>query len=274
MTKPDLDAAAKAFARFCSTVGALRDPKTGCPWDLEQTHATLRKYMLEEAYEAVHAMGENDPKELSGELGDVLLQVVLNAQLALDAKKFSIVDVIDGIDAKMIRRHPHVFAKETRQEGSWDAIKAEEKKAAGTAKPEKIFDAADKMHPASAQAVKIGKIASSINFDWDDANEVFAQVRSEVEEVAEELAKTERDPARLADEIGDLYFSLAQLSRHLGLEPEVVALDANKKFLRRFAKLEEIAKAKGQDPRTASREGLEALWKAVKADEKAKARNP
>lgn len=275
MNGPDQQAVALAFGRFVETIAALRHPRTGCPWDLEQTHQTLRKYMIEEAYEASDAMADGDAKEIQGELGDVLLQVVLNAQLALDAKTFSLVDVIQGIDEKMRRRHPHVFAADGGKDAvtsgqvrqTWDVIKAEEK-ATGKAKPkEGAFAEAEKVHPATLQAQKIGKIAQKIRFDWHDPAEVFAQVRSEIDEVHAELVAAKRSKAKLAEEIGDVYFSLAQLCRHLDLDPEVVALDANRKFLRRFKRLEELAQKKGKAVAASSREELEALWQAVKQQE-------
>lgn len=274
MNGPDAKAVQAAFQRFVETIAALRHPVTGCPWDLEQTHDTLRKYMIEEAYEASEAMAHGDPAEIQGELGDVLLQVVLNAQIALDDKKFSLVDVIQGIDEKMRRRHPHVFAKgpgqaqtsgEVRE--TWDVIKAQEKSESKKAQAMGAFSGAERVGPATLQAQKIGKIAQKIRFDWDDPTEVQAQVRSEIEEVEAELGKAKRNKAKLAEEIGDVYFSLAQLCRHLDLDPEVVALDANRKFLRRFKRLEELAQKKGKAVQNSSRDELEALWKAVKLEE-------
>ncbi len=275
MTASDLPQVAAAFLRFVQTIAALRHPETGCSWDLQQTHETLRKYMIEEAYEASDAMAQGDAKEIQGELGDVLLQVVLNSQIALDDKKFTLVDVIQGIDEKMRRRHPHVFggaedkdrptAGEVRK--AWDVIKAEEKAKAGKPRPGGAFAEAQKIHPATLQAQKIGKIAQKIRFDWDDPVEVHAQVRSEVDEVEEELKRPKRDQAKLAEEIGDVYFSLAQLCRHLDLDPEIVALDANRKFLRRFLRLEELAQKRGKAVADSSREELESLWKAVKLEE-------
>jgi MazG family protein len=275
---PNTAAAAQAFAEFCQTIAALRDPSSGCPWDLQQNHASLRRYMVEEAYEAVEVMGEGKPTELCEELGDVLLQVVLNAQVALDEQSFSIVDVIKGINSKMRRRHPHVFAPGAEGgatvqsvHAKWDQIKAAEKAAsskATTKASEGLFAAAKGKQPAMAQAVTIGKIAAKIRFDWDNTAEVWRQVCSEVDELAVELEHPQPDGLKVAEELGDLYFSLAQLSRHLGLDPEIVSLDANRKFLRRFAALEIIASGQGIDLAKASREQLEALWQAVKLGEK------
>lgn len=272
MTEPDLKAAQAAFANFIRTIAAIRHPETGCPWDLQQDHASLRRYMIEEAYEASEAMASGDPRAICDELGDVLLQVVLNAQIALDNKQFSIADVAQAIDDKMRRRHPHVFgteAERAKRTADWNAIKTAEKKAAGK-DPDAggVFSEAHTKHPASLQALAIGKIASKIKFDWDTPQEVFAQVRSEIDELEKEFARKERDDAKMAEEIGDVYFSLAQLCRHLALDPETVAVDANRKFLRRFAALEGLAAKRGIDVRKASRDELEDLWKGVKREER------
>lgn len=274
---PDLEAAKKAFADFCATVAKLRDPNGGCPWDLKQNHGTLRRFMIEEAYEAAEAMVMGDTPAIREELGDVLLQVVLNSQIAHDEKTFSIVDVIQGINAKMRRRHPHVFGTDAEKESlnnltsdgvrsNWEVIKANEKAESGAA-PRSFFADAEGKGPATLQAQKIGKIAAKVRFDWETPSEVFAQVRSEVDEVEHEM-KHGMDKEKLAEEIGDLYFSLAQLCRHLDLDPELVSIDANRKFLRRFSVLEGIAKAQGKDVTKATRDELEQLWRDVKKTEK------
>lgn len=270
MPSPDLRQVAVAFESFVKTIASLRDPKDGCPWDLEQDHKSLRPFMIEEAYEAAEAMAAGDTPEIQGELGDVLLQVVLNAQVALDKGTFSLVDVIKGIDEKMRRRHPHIFGEgdaKTSAEvrAAWETIKATEKAAKKEAQG--AFHGAERVGPASLQAQKIGKIAKKIRFDWDDPIEVFAQVRSEVDEVEAELRKPTRSPDKLAEEIGDVYFSLAQLCRHLDLDPELVALDANRKFLKRFARLEALAQKAGKTVPESTRAELEALWQAVKKEE-------
>lgn len=270
-----------AFGALCDTIAALRDPKSGCPWDLEQTHASLRKYMIEEAYEATDVMEPVNYKKLQEELGDVLLQVVLNAQLAKDAKEFSILEVVKDLDSKMRRRHPHVFGEDgnpsskTSREKSdikakWDEVKAQEKqKAPETSGAKGVFEplSAGKITPASRLAVEIGKLAKKINFDWKDPLEVFSQLESEVLELKEEITKKSRKE-QIAAEMGDVIFCVSQLCRHLDLDPEVCALDGNTKFLRRFRSLESLALAKGLDVKTAGTEQLEALWKEAKALEK------
>jgi len=235
--------------------------------------------MVEEAYEASDAMAADDPAAIQDELGDVLLQVVLNAQVARDCGQFQVADVIRGIDAKMRRRHPHVFGGATERgqvktagdvRQAWDVIKAAEKAEKATVAGEVesgLFADAEKRSPATLQALKIGKIAGKVRFDWDSADEVFVQLVSEVDELRAELTSARRDEVKTAAEIGDVYFSLAQLCRHLGLDPEIVARDGNRKFLRRFAQLEQLAAARGVDVQTASRNQLEALWQDVKRQE-------
>jgi MazG family protein len=270
---PDYERAKAAFARLCATIAALRNPEGGCPWDLQQDHVTLRRFMIEEAYEAAEAMAAGEPVALRDELGDVLLQVMLNAQVAKDRGSFDVVDVVEAINEKMRRRHPHVFGDEQARaaghvQGNWEAIKAAEKSASGKPRAGGYFaEAADKQ-PASLQALKIGKLAAKIRFDWDDVHEVFGQVKSEVDELAVELAAATVDKDTVAEEIGDVFFSLAQLCRHLELDPELVAFDANRKFLRRFAALEAVAKERGVNVERAPRQTLEELWVEVKRREK------
>jgi MazG family protein len=270
-----------AFGALCETIAALRDPESGCPWDLEQTHASLRKYMIEEAYEATDVMEPVNYKKLQEELGDVLLQVVLNAQLATDAQEFSILEVVKDLDSKMRRRHPHVFGEvgnpnsKTSRDMSdikvkWDEVKAQEKqKSPEITGANGVFESlsAGKITPASRFAVEIGKLAKKINFDWKEPIEVLSQLESEVLELKEEITKKSCKEL-IAAEMGDLIFCVSQLCRHLDLDPEVCALDGNKKFLRRFKSLESLALAKGLDVKTVGTQQLEALWKEAKALEK------
>jgi len=274
-----------AFGSLCETIAALRHPVTGCPWDLEQTHGTLRKYMIEEAYEAVDVMEPVNYQKLREELGDVLLQVVLNAQLAKDAGQFTIVDVVRDLDAKMKRRHPHVFgdqnnpnAKSSREKSDiktkWEEVKQQEKSQSGDAVAKGIFDQlkAGNINPASRMAVAIGKVAKSISFDWNNSEDVFAQLESEIAELKQEL-NTNSSKSNIVAELGDVYFCLSQLSRHLDIDPEVCAVDGNKKFLSRFRTLENIAEKKGLDVKTAGTAQLEELWKEAKKIEKSNQKN-
>ena len=280
----DFSEAVRLFQEFCQVVAALRDPINGCPWDLEQSHDSLRSFMIEEACEASQAMEAGIPSHIVEELGDVLLQVVLNAQLGADQKTFSLADVIRSILAKMIRRHPHVFGgidatkKSSAEEvlADWSKLKEQERRYGsrnGAGKGKKgYFEEAGmaKVFPATTQAAKIGKLARAIEFDWDGSDPVFSCFLSEVEELRQELSAEEPSAGRIKDELGDLYFSLAQLCRHLKLDPELVASGGNQKFLRRFRALEQLAEEKGIDIRQESKEGLEALWKQAKALERKK----
>jgi len=272
---PDLKVAGEIFSQFVTTIAWLRDKDKGCPWDLEQDYKSLRRYMVEEAYEAAEAMSGSDCGEICDELGDVLLQVVLNAQIARDEGHFSIIDVIDAINKKMLRRHPHVFsvAKEgvtsAEVRSNWDKIKASEKLAKlRNDQAVGVFTGASKVHPSTIQALHIGKKAAKINFDWETPQQVFDQLKSEVGELEFEVKQDSFDIEKVSQEIGDVYFSLAQLCRHLKLEPETVAMDGNRKFLNRFSRLEAIASSEGKDVKSVSRDELEQLWLKAKASEK------
>jgi MazG family protein len=262
--------AGRIFSDFVKTVATLRHPVRGCPWDLEQDHKSLRRFMLEEAYEAAEAMFGTDEAHLLEELGDVLLQVVLNAQLAHDKQKGDIRDVTTSINSKMIRRHPHVFGDLAGQgidqaeiKSNWEKIKAKEK----AVRQHKVAYFADcaKVIPALTQAYKIGKRAHTIHFDWDTPADVLKQCQAELTELEDEMLGADRD--RLHDELGDVFFSLAQLSRHLGVDPEVAAQQGNAKFLRRFAAMEDLCKLRNLEVTQLTRDELEALWKEAKQQE-------
>lgn len=265
----DYQKIADVFIKFCEIIAKLRDPKSGCPWDLQQDHKSLRKFMIEEAYEASFAMSQDNYEQICEELGDVLLQVVLNAHIASQAHKFDLVDVINKISEKMIRRHPHVFGDkkniDTPQKvlSQWEKIKTQEKQ---TSANENLFDNIQLFFPSTQQAYQIGKIAKTINFDWEYPKDVFEKLESEFVELKEQLQKHNFKPVlSVQEEIGDIYFCLAQLCRHLGYEPELVALDANIKFLKRFEKLQMLAKQKGIDLKTSNLEEMEKLWQEIKS---------
>lgn len=267
--------AGAAFAEFVKTVAALRHPEHGCPWDLKQTHQSLRKYMIEEAYEAAEAMLSGDHSHLLEELGDVLLQVVLHAELATNNGRGSIKEIIDGINDKMLRRHPHVFDDEYKNSlgGSpdealikkkWQEIKAAEK-------PEQMqykshFDEKKLPgFPASLQAEAIGKLAKTIGFDWSEPSQVIEQVRSELDELESELEQIQPDRSAIEAEMADVFFSAYQLSRHLGLDPEACAQLGNVKFRHRFAKVEALAADRSINISSETPTAvLEALWQEAK----------
>jgi MazG family protein len=263
--------AGRIFSDFVKTVAALRHPLQGCPWDLEQDHKSLRRFMLEEAYEAAEAMFGTDEAHLLEELGDVLLQVVLNAQLAHDKGRGDIRDVTSSINSKMIRRHPHVFGDLAGQgidqaeiKSNWEKIKAREK-ALKQHKAGYFADTAG-IIPALTQSSKIGKRAHTIHFDWDSPADVLKQCQAELKELEQEMGGADRE--RLHDELGDVFFSLAQLSRHLGVDPEVAAQQGNLKFLRRFAAMEEICKLRNLEVTQLTRDELEGLWQEAKSQER------
>ncbi|MFK7824684.1 MAG: nucleoside triphosphate pyrophosphohydrolase [Oligoflexales bacterium] len=264
----------REFTKFCETIAMLRHPEDGCPWDIKQTHKTLRRYMIEEAYEASNAMGGDHHDSICDELGDVLLQVVLNAQIAADNGHFNITDVIKSIDNKMRRRHPHVFQKAEHSgkvdldslHRQWHKIKDQEKGNKSSSE-DSVFaqKKVEKVHPATSQANKIGYIASDIRFDWSNSQEVFDVLKSEFLELEQAWNESDKnDRSHVLEEIGDVYFSLAQLCRHLKEDPEIIAQEGNNKFLRRFAGLESLAKKKGIQLFQASREQFLQLWKDVK----------
>ncbi len=263
--------AGELFAHFIKTVARLRHPKSGCPWDLAQDHKSLRRYMLEEAYEASSAMLGDDPLHLLEELGDVLLQVVLNAQVSKDLSTGDIRKVIELINAKMIRRHPHVFSDSLPEtisvaeiKSTWERIKLLEKEANG--RKQRLFEDVTKVNPALSQAYKIGKKSAEINFDWANLNLVWEHFKSEVEELEHEIQALDREKVR--EELGDVFFTLAQVSRHLDIEPEAAAQEGNDKFLRRFAMIEDILRGKGLEVNQISAVELEKLWSGVKKNEK------
>lgn len=270
----------REFQSLLDTIAKLRCPNDGCPWDRKQTHQTLRKYMLEEAYEASEAMESGDPDHIAEELGDVLLQVVLNSQIASETEDFSIIDVIRKINDKMISRHPHVFGNRGKDASDleslndsflrkqWQEIKNRENKkkakdaAISCEKP--IFSDVKGILPASSQALAIGKIAKEIKFDWVDPLQVFEQLKSEVAELEVELVDLDKNQDDIRKELGDIYFTLAQVCRHLKIDPEVISQNGNIKFLRRFSLMEKIAKNQNIDLIKASQEKKEELWKQAK----------
>ena len=262
------NAPSDALQRLINVVAELRDPTTGCPWDLEQTHASLVPYVLEEAHEVADAIRHGDDHHLKEELGDLLLQVVLHAQIAGEEQRFDLDAIADGISNKLIRRHPHVFgdveansSEEVRR--SWDAIKMEEQAAAlaGSASP-----LSDQLRtkvrglPALAGAMTISKKAAKAGFEWDDMNGVWDKVHEELDELKEAVASGNRDHAQ--EELGDLLFTLVNVARWCSIGPEEGLAGTNQRFLDRFSRVEA---ALGGDLQGRSINDLEALWKQAKA---------
>ncbi|MEQ1781818.1 MAG: nucleoside triphosphate pyrophosphohydrolase [Hyphomonadaceae bacterium] len=251
----------------------LRTPGTGCPWDLEQTFATIAPYTIEEAYEVADAIERQDMGELKGELGDLLFQSVFHARMAEEAGHFDINDVVRGLVSKMVDRHPHVFGTERidsaeAQVGAWETMKAAEraKKAAGT-EPSALDGVALGL-PALMRAEKLAKRAARVGFDWPAPGPVFEKLQEEIGELEEALAAPVLDQAHVAEELGDILFVVANLCRKLSVDPEEALRAANSKFGKRFRAMEAMAKTRGQDFAKLTLDDQEALWVAVKVVER------
>ncbi len=251
--------------RLRAIAACLRAPD-GCPWDRAQTHASLRAALLEETYEVLAAIDAGDDANLREELGDLLLHVVMHAQMAAERGAFDLDAVATTVCEKMIRRHPHVFSAGVAADAAavlarWDEIKRQEK---GTP-PESRLDGLLAALPALARAQKAQQKAARAGFDWQAAAAVLAQVREEVEEVAQETGRKKADAAALAEEIGDLFFATVNLSRWHGLEAELILNQATDKFVRRFQRMEAALQAAGRRWEDASPQELDALWEQIKA---------
>ena len=254
------------LSRCIEVIKRLRHPTQGCPWDLEQTHESLLKYLLEESYEFIEATELKDAQLMEEELGDVLLQILLHATIAEETKSFDLESVAKTLADKMIRRHPHVFGKENEKLTS-DEVLANWKEIKKQEKGEKKYSIDNKfLHaPALESAYKIGAKSTQVNFDWENYYQVLGKVEEEWQEVKEELPPGGNfDKARVKEEIGDLLFSVAQLARHLDLNPEECLKEANKKFISRFQKVEDKVKAAGKTLEKTPQSELEALWVEVK----------
>jgi MazG family protein len=263
------------FTAFVEVVRRLRDPNGGCPWDLEQDHNSLRPYLLEEAYETLEAIEQKDDSELVKELGDLLLQVVLHAQVAKDRRAFDIGAVVSGISEKMIRRHPHVFGDKTVNSASevlknWEQIKQSEK----PKEDQSALSGVPKAMPALLRAQRLGEKAANNHFDWENAAEVVEKIHEELNELQAELSQVELavtssklssdQSTRIKEELGDLLFALVQLSRKLGFSAEDALHGCSDRFAARFKTMESLIR-QGEKPlaeRTADE--LEALWQNAK----------
>mgnify|MGYP004451608025 FL=1 len=247
----------------------LRDPVTGCPWDVEQTFATIAPYTLEEAYEVADAIDRGDHDELKSELGDLLFQVVFHARMAEEQGLFDFDAVATAIADKLERRHPHVFGEEAAradavsQKARWEDIKAAERKAKSQ---HGVLDDVPVGLPALARAAKLTKRAARVGFDWPSTDEVFAKLDEEVAELKVEI--TAGSTERMKDEVGDLLFVLANLARKLGVEPEDALRGANAKFVRRFAFIEAELAKDGRTPDQSDLAEMDALWNAAKRTER------
>ncbi len=252
--------------RLLAIMARLRDPKGGCPWDLEQTFATIAPYTIEEAYEVADAIDRHDMASLRDELGDLLLQVVFHAQMASEAGDFGFEDVARAINDKMERRHPHVFGdvridNSDAQTRAWEVQKANERAAGGEAS---TLSGVARGLPALLRAYKLQNRAARVGFDWPDPNGALDKLREEIEELAAEIVPGSAPSAALTDEVGDVLFSAVNLARKLGIEPEDALRGGNRKFVRRFAHIEKRLAAQGRRPEQATLEEMEALWQDSK----------
>ncbi len=251
----------KEFNKLIKILKKLRNPINGCPWDRKQTQHSIKEYILEEAYELVEAIDMESPAKVKEELGDLLLQIAFLSQLNAEKNNFSIRDVIDTINAKLITRHPHIFgdatvhtAEEVRQ--NWEKIKKKEKK-----KKSILSDYPPQM-PALAHAKRIGEQASSVGFDWNDPMKALEKVEEEIEELKKEIRAG--DEKKTAEEIGDLLFAVANVSRLAKVNPEFALKGTNKKFIKRFRYIEDRLKKQGKDISKTGLDEMEELWQESK----------
>jgi nucleoside triphosphate diphosphatase len=260
---PDPDA---GIARLLAIMARLRDPRVGCPWDVEQDFDTIAPYTIEEAYEVADAIARRDMGDLRDELGDLLLQVVYHARMAEEDGAFGFKDVVRAIADKMVRRHPHVFGAEDRDKSAaqqtrdWERIKAAER--AGRDRAASALDGVAVGLPALTRAVKLQNRAARVGFDWPDAGAVLDKIAEETAELVAECDAGHR--ARSFEEYGDLMFVMANLARHLDIDPEAALRAANLKFTRRFAAVEAALATRGSSPAASTLEEMDALWKEAK----------
>ena len=258
------------FRDLVALMARLRTPGTGCPWDIEQTFETIAPYTIEEAYEVADAIQRRDMGELKSELGDLLFQSVFHARMAEEAGHFDIDEVIRGLVAKMVDRHPHVFGEASidsaeAQTGAWEVMKAAERAKKAKDDPVSALDGVAVALPALMRAEKLTKRAGRVGFDWPSPEPVLDKLQEEIGELKEAIAEPLRDQAHVAEELGDMLFVVANLCRKLEVDPEEALRAANAKFVKRFAGMEELARSRGQDFAKLSLDEQEALWTAVKA---------
>jgi MazG family protein len=266
----DAARAAAEFTRLIEIMATLRAPG-GCPWDREQTIDTLKPFVLEETYEVIEAIDAHDHAALCEELGDFVFEAVFVAQLESEAGHFTIADSLKNIADKLVRRHPHVFARDEGEPAidspgqvkvRWEEIKAQER--GGSAKPKTLLSGIAPALPALLRAYHIGTRAASVGFEWHTTRDVVAKIQEEVDELKEVVEADEIDQARAEEEMGDLLFSIAQLSRRLGIEPETALRKADDKFTKRFGRLEQSINASGRVMKNVPLEELEAEWQRLK----------
>lgn len=259
----------KEMDELLSTMAALRDPVNGCPWDREQTNATILPHTIEEMYELAEAIGSNDPHAIRDELGDLLFQIVFYARMASEAGQFDFADVATSINQKLLRRHPHVFANEridtaAQVKVSWEKIKQQEREQAGRA-PAGLLDTVSTALPALIVANKLQKKAATVGFDWGEPGPILDKIEEEIGELRDAMQQG-ADIEKLRDEMGDLLFACVNLARHLDVEPETALMSTNRKFRNRFAYIEAELAKQGRTTAEATLEQMEALWQEAKKE--------
>ncbi|CAN7280724.1 nucleoside triphosphate pyrophosphohydrolase [Rhizobium rhizogenes] len=272
--------ASKDISRLIEIMEALRQPETGCPWDVVQTFETIKPYTIEEAYEVADAIERKDTDDLCDELGDLLLQVVFHARIAEEMGEFAFGDVVHAVTSKMIRRHPHVFAVSSADTPEtvklqWDQIKAEEKRERAERRARRgitedfksgFLGGVQRSQPALTEALKLQEQAARVGFDWSDPAPILDKIEEEIAELREALA--EGRPEKVSDELGDLIFALVNIGRHVKADPENALRGTNTKFRRRFNHIETSLNNNGETLQAASLERMEDLWQAAKRIER------
>ncbi|MBX5159049.1 nucleoside triphosphate pyrophosphohydrolase [Rhizobium sp. NZLR8] len=267
--------------RLIEIMAALRHPETGCPWDIEQSFETIKPYTIEEAYEVSDAIERGDMDDLCDELGDLLLQVVFHARMAEEAGEFSFGDVVNAITTKMIRRHPHVFARSAADTSDavkkqWDEIKQAEKRERTERRSRRgitedfnggFLGSVQRSFPALTEALKLQERAAKVGFDWSAPEPILDKIEEEIGELR--VALSEGDRAKVSDELGDLIFAVVNIGRHVKTDPEQALRGTNTKFRRRFSHIENVLDKGGETLEAASLERMEEIWQAAKAIERA-----
>ncbi|HXN52384.1 MAG TPA: nucleoside triphosphate pyrophosphohydrolase [Candidatus Acidoferrum sp.] len=276
--KRQRETAGEWFERLVALQARLRAPN-GCPWDREQTHATLRTYLIEEAYEVLDAMKSRDDAKFAEEMGDLLLQIVFHSQIATEEGRFTVADVIREVHEKMVRRHPHVFGEKRAKDAAevlrnWEQIKAQERQGNVAAKTEErlksLLDGVPRTLPATMEGLQLTRKASRAGFDWDNAQGIFEKLREECAELRH--ASETKDAARVEEEMGDLLFAAVNLARFLHVDPEIALKNANAKFARRFREMERLSAGNGRAFPEVPRADKEKLWEAAKRGERNRAK--
>jgi ATP diphosphatase len=264
-----------AIDRLVKIMAQLRDPKTGCPWDLEQNFKTIAPYTLEETYEVVEAIEQDNPKAIAEELGDLLFQVVFHAQIGAEAGLFTLNDVATKVTDKMVERHPHVFGSRDAKTSdavlvNWESDKAAKREAQAKAegRDASVLDGVATSLPAASRAVKLQNRAARVGFDWTNPRDILAKIKEETAELEAEMG-IEKNKDAVEDEFGDLFFALVNLARRLEVDPETALRRTNRKFERRFREIENRLKAQGRNIADASLDDMESLWVQIKQEEKA-----